>query len=117
MKIAIPTNDEVKIASHLKRSTGFKVFIVKDRRIVHSEFRPTRFLHSGPKFRIHGSSKKGNIIHEGMYEAIKDCDRMLVNKISKHRQSTLVANNVYVDITREKEINKAVEVYLNKAED
>ena len=114
MKIAIPTNDGSKVAPHFLRSHKFKVFDIENNKIIRAEIRPAGFSHPFVKHRLNASSGKGYYIHKGICEVIKDCDRVLVNKIRKRQLSILVANKIVVDITKEKDISRAIKDYLNE---
>ena len=46
MKIAIPTNDGLTISEHFGRSTGFLLFEVDSDRVVSTETKPNRGVHS-----------------------------------------------------------------------
>lgn len=112
MKIAFPTNDGVRIASHFRRSSGFKIFDIEGSRILKTEFRPTGFLCSNSSNAYRRSSREHHEIQKEIIDVIEDCDRVVVNKIRKRHLSMLVAHNTMVDTTMEKDINKAIQYYL-----
>ena len=70
MKIAFPTNDGVTIASHFKRSSGFKIFDIEGSRILKTEIRPTGFLYSYSKHALRKTSREH---HQIQKEIINVC--------------------------------------------
>ena len=112
MKIAFPTNDGVKIASHFRRSSEFKIFDIESKRILKTEIRPTGFIQPYSNPADKKSSREHHQIQKEIINVIEDCDRVMVNKIRKRHLSMLVAQHTVVDITREKYINEAIKYYL-----
>ncbi len=112
MKIAFPTNDGVTIASHFRRSCEFKIFDIEGRRILKTELRPTGFLYSSSSNAYQRSSREHHEIQKEIIDVIDDCDRVVVTKIRKRHLSMLVAHNTMVDTTMERDINKAIQYYL-----
>jgi predicted Fe-Mo cluster-binding NifX family protein len=117
MKIAVPTNDGKKIASHFRRSSQYKIFDIENNRILKTEIRPTGFMDPYRKHPPNKSLPAHHEIQKEIISVIEDCDRVMVNRIRKRHISMLVAQHTIVDITREEDINKAIEYYFEISAD
>lgn len=125
MKIAIPTDDKITICPHFGRTSGFMIFKIENRKVVESEFRPNTFTghvrghhqshqHGG----FHGSHNQDQQqSHSGIYQALGDCQIVIAKGMGRRLYVDFEEWNIQVFITKEDEINTAIEAFLHNTLD
>lgn len=99
MKIAVPTNDGLRIAGDLGQADAFLVFTIKGEEIVFEELRKNRFDANVDKER-------------GPLELISDCSTVLVNNMDLLFCELMRANHMECIATEETLITNAIIQYL-----
>lgn len=109
MKIAIASDDEKNVASHIGRVRGFVIYEIEDKKIKNKEYRINDF--TGHKRGLEG---KHHIDHHApIIEALKDCKAVISSGMGKRIYDDLKNAGFEVYITKESEVEKVVDLYIN----
>lgn len=125
MKIAVPTNDGKSIFAHFGRTPGVLIVTVENNQIADKKFIPNDFtghaqgMYQEHEHRHNGDSHSqtpgyGNSAHAGILNAIGDCNVVIAGGMGRRLYDEFVANNMEVFVTDEKDIDRAVQLYLNR---
>ncbi len=112
MKIAIPTNDQRSISQHFGRAKGFLIVEVQDNAIKNKVYQTntmTAHVHRGvqlPDVEHHHS-------HEGIFKALGNCNMVIAGGMGRRLYQDFADRNIQVFVTKETDIDKAIELYLN----
>ncbi len=106
MKIAVPTDDRVKITSRSGRTKGFLVFTIDNSKISTSEYRINPHKHHDEEEEKHDHS------HKEMVEVLSDCEVMVTNRVGPHLKKDLDEAGIPVYLASAKNVKEAVEEYL-----
>lgn len=110
MKIAVPTNDFVTISSHFGRTKGFMVYKIIDEKIYLDQYKINTFTrHARGDHSEHG---KHNHDHNGIFTAIGKCQIVIAGGMGNHLLEEFTQNNIQVYLTEEKNILKAIDLYI-----
>jgi predicted Fe-Mo cluster-binding NifX family protein len=121
MNIAFASDGDNQIAAHFGQARGFEIIEVSDGQVGKRTFLENTFtghargLHNpgGGHHHEHAQNK-----HEGFLEALRDCSVVISHGMGKGAYQHLQNAGKQVFITSEKEIDKALKLYLEgKLED
>jgi predicted Fe-Mo cluster-binding NifX family protein len=98
MKIAISTNNGIRMAPAFETSRGFMVLTLKLGEIVEEEMRP---------FRNPGNEVSGDLISQ-----VSDCSTVIVRNITENSMQFLCENKIAVHRTKEEIITNVIVHYL-----
>jgi len=96
MKVAIATDDKLTISHHFG---GFRVFEIKDNKIVGEEYRENIGKNNG---------QCGSCDHSSMIANIKDCDLVVCYGMGQGIYNDLVRHNIKAVITEEETVDNAI---------
>ena len=99
MKVAIATDDKLTISLHLGRTLGFRVFEIKDNKIIKEEYRENIGKNNG---------QCGSCDHSSMIENIKDGDLVVCYGMGQGIYNDLVRHNIKAVITEEETVDNAI---------
>jgi predicted Fe-Mo cluster-binding NifX family protein len=125
MNIAFASDGDNQIAAHFGQARGFEIIEVIDGQVERRKFLENTFtghargLHNpgGGHHHEHGRGHADNK-HQGFLEALEDCSVVISHGMGKAAYQHLRNAGKEVFITSEKEIDKALELYLEgKLED
>lgn len=104
MKIAVASDDGKTIAHHFGRAKGFKIFEIKDKKIVKESYRKNIGKSSG---------ECGSCDHATMINTIKDCDIVVSYGMGRKIYEDLLENEVTPVVTEESKVDKAIRLFLD----
>ena len=111
MKIAVPTNNMSTISAHFGRSKGFMVYNLLDHKITFNQYAINTFTrHAIGEYEDHDED---NHNHDRIFSAIGKCQVVLTGGISKHLYDEFNQKGIEVFVTPERNIVKALELYVN----
>jgi predicted Fe-Mo cluster-binding NifX family protein len=99
MKVAIATDDKVNISHHFGRTLGFRVFEIRDNKIVGEEYRQNIGKSNG---------QCGSCDHSSMINNIKDCNLVICYGMGQGIYNDLVRNNIGALVTEEITVDSAI---------
>ncbi|MEA3477967.1 MAG: NifB/NifX family molybdenum-iron cluster-binding protein [Bacteroidota bacterium] len=115
MKIAFVSDGDNMIASHFGMSKGFEIFDVEDGQVIAQNFIENPFSGNAQGMhqqeRRHGQEHAAQR-HAGILEALKDCKVVISHGMGKGAYRHLKEAGKEVFVTRETEIDKALELYI-----
>jgi predicted Fe-Mo cluster-binding NifX family protein len=119
MRIAIPTDDKTTICPHFGRTSGFMIFKIENRKVVDSEYRPNTFTgHVRGNHQDHHHNPEGQQrSHTGIYQALGDCQIVIAKGMGRRLYNDFEEWKLQVFITRENEIETAIQSFLNNTLD
>lgn len=121
MKIAIATDDKLHIAEHFGGSDFILVATIEDGRIVNKEVRekPGHHAFSGAESHPqtnergrHGFGTEAEQRHTEMFDAFKDCEALIVNRIGTGACTHFISSGVRVIATDIKDVDEAIDFYI-----
>jgi len=77
MKIAIATNDQVRITGHIGRCKSFMVYEIDGEKIVNKELRENLFTNHRMSHHHHGEDREHGHSHANLIEGLKDCSYLI----------------------------------------
>lgn len=104
MKIAVATNDEVKVTGHIGRCNAFIVYTVEDTEIVKKEIRKNTFTHHkqyGHSVHHHDEGHSHGHGHARVIDALKDCEALIFKSGGWKLVDDLKQNNIAPILTDE----------------
>ena len=110
MKIAIASDDEIKIAPHLGRTIGFVIVDIEDREVKSREYRNNDFTAHRRGHKGHGD-EPGR--HGPILSALKDCQVIISHGMGRRLISDLNVAGIDTYVTEEEDISKAIDLYIN----
>lgn len=117
-KIAVASNDNIKVAGHIGRCRAFIVFEVEDNKIVNKVIRANSFTNHGhhdhqydEEHHHHGEGHGHG--HHNLIEGLKDCEALIFNHGGWRLIEDLKANNINPVLTDELLAEDAVKKYLD----
>lgn len=97
MRIAIPSDDEVLVASHTGRCRGFAVYDLTDGKAAKVEYRANTFTQHHHQHDSAGQHRCGNgHSHAGILSGLADCQAMAAVGMGRRLAEDLLANNIRV---------------------
>ena len=115
MKIAVATNDNLKVAGHVGRCKAFLVFETEEKKILNKVIRINSFTNHGQHGHHHQEHNHGEGHghgHHNLIEGLKDCDVLIFNHGGWRLINDLKANNIEPVLTDEPIAEEAVLKYL-----
>ncbi|HEX74149.1 MAG TPA: dinitrogenase iron-molybdenum cofactor biosynthesis protein [Dehalococcoidia bacterium] len=121
MKIAVISDDEIKISQHFGRASLFMVVSVEDGKIVSKETRAktghnTFAAHHPPDLapgQRHGYDAGSQVRHESMIDTISDCQVILAGGMGWGAYEAMQSYNITPIVTDVDSIDEAVQLYLD----
>ena len=116
MKIAVATNDNIKVAGHIGRCKAFLVFEAEDKKIINKVIRINSFTNHGRDDHDHHEQHHGEGHghgHQNLIEGLKDCEALIFNHGGWRLVEDLKANNIKPVLTDEVMAEDAVQKYLD----
>jgi len=108
MKIAIASDDEIRIASHLGRTNGFVIVDFEDGKVKNREYRKNDF--TGHKRGMKGSNHEPGK-HRPILAALKDCDAIISHGMGRRLISDLEVAGIQTYLTKEEDVVNAINSY------
>ncbi|MFC2123247.1 NifB/NifX family molybdenum-iron cluster-binding protein [Bacteroidota bacterium] len=115
MKVAIPTNDGIRIISDFRKIEGFKIYEIENGTILHERFITnftSRFFSQDDTFP--NQNNKNNKPVKPIIRAIEDCKVVISNGISKELFEDLVQVEKEVYITEASDVRSAIRNFIRK---
>ena len=115
MKIAVATNDNLKVAGHVGRCKAFLVFETEEKKILNKVIRINSFTNHGQHGHHHHEHNHGEGHghgHHNLVEGLKDCEVLIFNHGGWRLINDLKANNIEPVLTDEPIAEEAVLKYL-----
>jgi len=99
MKIAIPTNDRIKVAERTGRAKEFAVIEIINSKVKNTDYRINTHKHS---------SSEQNHTHKDLVELLNDCDSIIANRFGKHLKDDMAEAKIELKLTEETEIKEII---------
>ena len=113
MKIAVATNDNLKVAGHVGRCKAFLVFETEEKEIINKVIRINSFTNHRQHSHHHHEHNHGEGPgHQNLVEVLKDCEVLIFNQGGWRLIKDLKANNIEPVLTDEPIAEDAVLKYL-----
>lgn len=118
MKIAVASNNQIKVSGHLGRAKSFLIYEVENSQIINKETRINTFTHHVQHDHHHEESHHGHIHGEGIHshaeliEGLKDCSHIIFQSGGWRVIEDLKLNNIIPILTDEEFADTAVEKFL-----
>lgn len=113
-KIAVATNDNIKVAGHVGRCKSFLIFDTEDKKIINKMTRINSFTHHGQHDHNHQEHHQGEGHgHHNLIDGLKDCEVLIFNHGGWRLVEDLKANNIKPVLTDEVIAEDAVQKYLD----
>ena len=110
LTIALPTNDKKTLAERSGRAKGFIIYEIENKKAKKIAFRINPHKHNDhEETHDHGAHS-----HEDVMQILKDCTHIIVNIVGKHFKKDIEQHNIKIVKTKEKDIEKTVDEFLNK---
>ncbi len=119
MKIAVASNNQVKVSGHLGRVKSFLIYEIENSQIIKKEVRPNTFTHHVQHNHQHEEMHQEHVHGEGAHshaeliDALKDCSHIIFQSGGWRVIEDLKANNITPVLTDEVEADVAVEKFIN----
>ena len=114
MKIAVATNDNVKVAGHVGRCKAFIVFDIEEKKIKDKIVRINSFTNHGNHVQHNHEHHHGEGHgHQRIIEGLGDCDVLIFNHGGWRLIEDLKANNITPILTDEIFAESAVQKYID----
>ncbi len=110
MKIAIASDNEIKIASHFGRTNGFVVVDLENGRITNQEYRKNDF--TGHMRGLEGNNHQPDR-HAPILDALKDCDIIVSRGMGRRLISDLKIAGKEIYLTEEEYVARAINLYVD----
>ena len=118
MKIAVATEQGKTISDHFGRSPLFAIFEVENGNIISRSMRRNTFTghfrghHEGHQHREHYHGAGDPHDHDSAAEGLSDCNVVISHGMGRRAWEDLRARGIEMIVTDEREVKKAVEMYL-----
>jgi predicted Fe-Mo cluster-binding NifX family protein len=114
MKIAIPSADGKTIFPHFGRTQGFAILGIEDNTIKTRDLVQNNFTGHARGHHHSHSHEEGHQAHShsGILAALNECPVVIANGMGRRLYDDLMSAGKEVFITRETDIDKAVEAYF-----
>ncbi len=113
-KIALPTDDNINICPHFGRTKGFRIIETDGTKITGEEYRENNFTgHAMGQHHDHDHHEGHQPhSHQGIFEALAECKTVIANGMGRRLYDDFEQAGVEVFITRETQIDKAVQSFI-----
>ncbi|MHC1604555.1 MAG: NifB/NifX family molybdenum-iron cluster-binding protein [Candidatus Methanofastidiosia archaeon] len=105
MKIAIASDDGEIISHHFGRTEGFKIYEIKNKKIIGEEYR---------KNAGYGGCGNGGCNHKAMVKNIGDCDFVVSYGMGIGIYQELMNNNITAIVTDVENVDKAIKEFIEE---
>jgi predicted Fe-Mo cluster-binding NifX family protein len=116
MKIAVATNDQVRVTGHLGRCRSFLVYETNDSEILKRELRENTFTHHmthpGEEHGHHHHGEGEAHSHQGLVDGLNDCSHVIFQSGGWRVVEDLKNNNITPVLTDENLADEAVLKFL-----
>lgn len=116
MKIAVASNNQSLISAHFGRTRGFVIAEIQNNKVINKEYRDNTFTehshHSGDHHHNH-SDGDHNHSHENILNALRDCQAVISNGMGRRIYDDLQSVNIKPYITTERNVDSAIELFIN----
>ncbi len=113
MRIAIPTNDMTTVSAHFGRTKGFLVFKLEKDKVINMEYRINTFTgHAKNKHKEHDHGEHKHS-HETILNTLSSCQAVIAGGMGKRLYNDFDEKGIQVFVTKEKNIQKALELLTN----
>lgn len=117
MKIAVATNDQIRVTGHLGRCRSFLVYETNDSQIVNKELRENTFTHhrmsqEHEHEHQHHHGEEGGHSHQALIDGLKDCSHVIFQSGGWRVIEDLKVNNITPVLTDERIADDAVLKFL-----
>ena len=118
MKIAVASNNQIKVSGHLGRAKSFLIYEVENSQVINKETRINTFTHHIQHNHHHEEANHGHIHGEGIHshaeliEGLKDCSHIIFQSGGWRIIEDLKINNIIPILTDEEFADTAVEKFL-----
>lgn len=109
MKIAIASDDEIKIAPHLGRTNGLIIVDIKNGKVMSREYRKNKFTDHKTGIKNH-NSEPGR--HAPIIAALKDCQVLVSHGMGRRIINDLKISKVDTYLTKEENVTKAIDLFI-----
>ncbi len=110
MKIAIASDDEIKIAPHFGRTNGFVIVDLENGRITNREYKENDF--TGHRRGLEGNNHQPGR-HDPILTALKDCDIIISHGMGRRLFSDLKVSGIETYLTEEEYVARAINLYVD----
>ncbi len=109
MKIAIPSDDGVTIASHTGRASGFVIYDIKNNDVRRLEHRTNRYTGHALGECNDNTTHVGNQhhSHDSLLDALHDCEVMIAHGMGPRLVNDLASRNIRVMFCKETKTDDA----------
>ncbi len=112
MRIAIPSDDGVNIASHTGRTRGFVIYDIEDSKARRLEYRENRYTaHARGEHENHTDHAHRHHSHDPLMEALADCQAMIARGMGPRLIRDLESKNIQVVFCSETNAEEAAVKY------
>jgi len=115
MKVAIPTNDRVKICPHFGRTQGFMIYLIEENEIKYSEYRRNVFTdHALGKHDEHSQNhdEQHNHSHNRIINALQDCELVIAGGMGQRLIADLKVAGKEIILTGKVHLFEIIQEYL-----
>ncbi len=118
MKIAVASNNQIKVSGHLGRAKSFLIYEVENSQVISKETRINTFTHHVQPDHHHEEAHHGHIHGEGIHshseliEGLKDCSHIIFQSGGWRIIEDLKLNNILPVLTDEEFADTAVEKFI-----
>lgn len=113
MKIAIASDDQVKIAGHFGRTKGFIIFKIEENKITQKDYVLNNFTGHAQGHHHHGEHDHSHShSHGGILEALKDCGVVISRGMGRRLLIDFESVGKEVFITSVENAEEAVKHYI-----
>lgn len=120
MKIAIASDNQIDIAGHFGMTKGFVIAEITDNKLISKDYRPNTFTghaQQGAEGHNHQHNHNGNSEHNHKHEtilsALKDCTAVISNGMGMRIYTDLKSVNITPYITQVRNVDLAIEMFIN----
>jgi predicted Fe-Mo cluster-binding NifX family protein len=112
MRIAIPSDDGVHIASHTGRTRGFVIYDIEDSQVRKVEYRENRYTaHARGEHENHAEHTGRHHSHAPLMGALSDCEALIAHGMGPRLIRDLESKNIQVTFCTEMDVEEAVSQY------
>ncbi len=104
VKIAVASNDGIRIAKHFGKSQGFKIFEIKENKVINHEYRKNIGNNTGE---CHSCD------HKIIVKNLSDCNIVISYGMGYDIYNDLIDNNIKPIVTEEETVKDAIKKFIN----
>jgi predicted Fe-Mo cluster-binding NifX family protein len=111
-KIAIATNDGIRITGHIGKCRSFMIYELKEDKIINKELRENLFTHHRLNENHQHHGEEGGHSHAGLINGLKDCSYLISSGGGWRVVEDLKQNNITPIFSEIDQIEDAVEKFI-----